>query len=1275
MRTKLSIFLKLSLLITFAVSITAYAINEVYVWGGSAILTTDSIGDLVQETDLLRHPLETRIDLLQQDVLLLSQMAITRELMELLEKHGNAPSHEKSDLKEHLADMFVEMLRTTPHYMHISLMQITEGNEVLRVERFGERVEEMNEDQFVIRAEEALFQDVLHRNKGEISFSDIDLHRENGKIISPHFLTLQAAGAVYAKEKMIGVLMIEVDFSQLLKDIPWQNAEGEQLYVVNTLGDFLAHPDSAQLFGSDLGHPARIQNLYAELPSAWNSGGKEKGVLMPKDSEHGNVLAYHKYRYDPLNPQRHLGILIETPYRHIIEGISDVEKRGLALSAAIAAVAAIIGMLFLRIMIRPLGRIADMVVRYRKGEKDISLPPDSQDEIGVLAREFGAMMKQKNEEDWVKENLVGTTNTLLGFKHMKPFAEALIEGAAQAVGAPLAMLYVSDRFIHGQEEPGDEAVSLLGAYGYKEWEHFPKRFASGEGLIGQCLKSWQSMLITHIPENYLRIASALGESAPCEILLMPILFENRVAGVMELARWDRFSPIQQNFMEQLCFNAGVILNGISSGMRTEELLEETRQTAEELQRSEEELKTQQEELQSSNEELEEKTKALEMQNSQVRKQSQELERASTYKSEFLANMSHELRTPLNSLLILAKSLAGNEEGNLTDEQVEEANVIHRGGLELLSLINDILDLSKVEAGKISLHLEAVPLDGILHRMQQQFLPLAGESGVLFEIRRVGDLPGILHTDAQRVEQILKNLLSNAFKFTSRGAVVLEVAQGANEMLAFSVIDTGIGIDPEKLNDIFEAFQQEDGSIDRHYGGTGLGLTIARKFARLLGGEIRVKSAKGKGSVFSLLVPMRGASGAADALPSLPEERLYIQEAPKKNLLIIEDDRDFAKILTKIARKKGYACILAENGAAGIKLAQEQEVTAIILDLGLPDMDGFSVLNMLKDNPKTKRIPVHVISGQAQDGEDSLHQGAVGHLHKPVTSQQFDMVLARIEARAPSKVKRLLLVEDDENTQKAIHTLLKKSDIEMQVCASGKEALEQVQREGFDCIILDLQLPDMNGFEWLEQVEGKLGEKRPPVIVHTARELTEEENRRLQQYTGNIVIKGAGADGRLLDEVTLFLHSVEAALPAHQQISVKMQHDPEQSLQGRTVLVVDDDLRNTFALSKVLKKRGLTVVIADNGQMALDKLHAEKNIDLVIMDIMMPVMDGYQAIREIRAKAKWRELPILALTARAMPEEQEKCIAAGANDYLTKPVDLEKLMTLISVWLFRQEKAA
>lgn len=1336
MRLKLSIIAKLSVLVIAAVVATALAVNEIYVRGSNQILIDRAINDLEKEAEFFSYPLSGRIERLKDDAELLAALHATQGLMRAHLNGGKDPVTQtpQSAFEERLSTTFIEMLRTRAAYQRIRFIGVANGGkDILRVERFGNLIERMPDNKLEASAQERYFQETLQRMPGEIYLSEPNLDRQFGKITQPHTLVLRAAIPIFTTDKEpFGIILINMDFGNVLQDIRPNLAEDRGLYLTNASGDYLLHPDPTVLYASDLGHERRIQHDRPQLLKLMGNTKEEKATFQPQDPESGQVFTFRKYHFNPLTPHQYIGIAIEAPYASIISKTQEVERTGFLFSSGITLVATLAAIFLLRLLIRPLNRVADAVVRYRKGEKDIALPVESPDEIGVLAREFASMMQQKNEEDWIKENLVSISRNLLGFKELRGFSNNLMEVLTPSVAAQVGVLYISSTFARQHAESETETLVFLGSWGYKrqEDEQLPRSFPWGEGLVGSCARSRLRMMITDIPDDYVRIASALGESKPRHLLLLPVVFENTLVGVIELATVNAFSKTHLAFLEQLSFHIGVIINSISAGMRTQELLEETRQTAEELQRSEEELKTQQEELEASNEEMEEKTKALEEQNTRIKRQSMELEEtkrlieekareletSNKYKSEFLANMSHELRTPLNSLLILARSLAANEEGNLTADQVEEARVIHNGGLELLSLINDILDLSKVEAGKINIVAEEIYISDFTQKMRQQFEPIARESALDFHIRVDETLPETVRTDGQRTEQIIKNLLSNAFKFTEKGSVTLDIrpVQDATELqrislvgagaIALSVIDTGIGIESSKLKDIFEAFQQEDGSTDRHYGGTGLGLTIARKFAHLLGGEIHVSSEKGKGSTFTLYLPLAvetsqsqpsalsvpastqdASSSDTVELRAMPKTPLrpFIQDDRKsirendKVLLIIEDDRTFASTLMNISRKRGYKCLVAGDGKSGLLLASEQPVTAVILDLKLPDINGMRVLELLKHDLNTRHIPVHIISGITEPEAITplLKKGAIGYLQKPVAQDELDGAFSRIEGMLNTSVKKVLVVEDDKKTQTAIRSLLKQQDTEITIAGTGGAALKHLKDTAFDCIILDLKLPDMTGLEWLEAVEKESGDLAPPVIIYTAKELSEDENRQLNRYTGSIVIKGANSSERLLDEVTLFLHSVESTLSQEQQTMIRMQHDPDKALQNRTVMLVDDDLRNTFALSKLLKKHGMKVVIADNGQMALDKLKEEKSIELVIMDIMMPVMDGYQAMQEIRKHPVWKRLPIIALTARAMPEEQERCMESGANDYLVKPVDMERLLMLLRVWLFRQEQAA
>jgi PAS domain S-box-containing protein len=1429
MLARFPITLKLSALLVLIVIATALMVNQLYLQGSNRILVEQAVGDLENETQSFAYPLEAKIEQLQDDAKLLSSLNASSGFVRAQAGGGSA------DETDRLVTAFSEMLRVRENYVRIRLIGVAEGGrELLKVEREGETIVRRDGGELAPRTTEGFFEEALRAKRGQVSLSEPGLYRENGEFTQPHQLVMRASAPLYASNgDLFGFIVIGLDLGRLLGQIRNELSADHTLYVTDDRGAYLVNPDSSKLFGSDLDNASRLQRDFPELPAALERIKDGALTLLPEDTGRNDVLSFRKLAYDPLRPERFLGISVEGDYAEITAKTAEFRNYGLLVSLAIVVAAAVLAIVLLRISLRPLTVIADAVVRYRDGERNLVLPTQSPDEIGLLAREFSDMMQQKDAEDWTRNNLVELSQGLLGFTQLGQFADALLESVTKAVGAEVGVIYLSSTITRRR---GDEAemLALAGACGFIARDGLAQGYALGEGLVGQCAKDRLARSITEIPDNYLTVATALGEAKPREILLLPILFESRLAGVIELASLSGFTPVQRGLLEQLGYNIGVTANSISSRAHTEELLEESRQQAEELQRSEEELKTQQEELEASNEEMEERARELEALNKQIRESSERLgavvdsaldgiisidelgtvqsvnpacerlfgykpdevigqnikmlmpdpyhsehdgylaryhrtgvpriigtagrevearrkdgttfpidlsvsafmldgkryfsgtirditarkeaeERmalASRYKSEFLANMSHELRTPLNSLLILARSLAGNEEGNLTEEQVEEAQVIYNGGLELLSLINDILDLSKVEAGKLNFIAEKVAVETIAARLQRQFEPVANESGLKFAIEIEKGLPKSIKSDPQRLEQVIKNLLSNAFKFTEKGSVTLKIGRPpkAGELyrttldrkttLAFSVTDTGIGIDPTKLNDIFEAFQQEDGSIDRHYGGTGLGLTIARKFAHMLGGEVQVASEKHRGSTFTLMLPESWDVRQEDEPAPLPAKKAtkavrQKQEAAPvpspafvsddreiigekdKTVLIVEDDKPFAGTLMKIARAHGYKCLVAGDGKSGILLALEQPVSAVILDLTLPDIDGTVVLEQLKGNLKTRHIPVHIITGRSGE-EDVAHlrRGAIGYLTKPVEMEEIDRAFGKIEHLLHAEIKKILVVEDDRNTQAAIHSLLKKKTVAIDCADTGRAALEKLGGDTYDCIILDLTLPDMTGFEWLEAVEKQAGESGlPPVIVYTAKDLSEEEDRKLNQYTGSIVIKGASSAERLLDEATLFLHSVESSLTSDQQTMIRMQHDPDKVLQDRKVLLVDDDMRNTFALSKLLKKHGMDVTIADNGQMALDKLRDEAGIELVIMDIMMPVIDGYQAIKAIRAQAQFAGLPVVALTARAMPEEQERCMEAGANDYLTKPVDIERLLTLLRVWLFHRDEAA
>lgn len=997
--------------------------------------------------------------------------------------------------------------------------------------------------------------------------------------------------------------------------------------------------------------------------------------------------------------------------------------------------------------------------RISLGEYEQTIVPRSdRDQLSVALIRMLTSLKETTAENerqfWLKTQLARLTGLAQGVASVHQLVGMLISEISRLVGAGQGIIYLKET--QSSESQSNEYV-LLGSYAFKERKNVANRVRPGEGLVGQCILEKKPILLSNVPSDYIHIQSGLGESKPFQIVVLPILFEEDVLAVIELASFKPFTGIEHELLEQLSDTLGVVIQAANSRQKTEALLRESQLLTEELQTQQEELRTaneeleeqtlmlkqseekmriQSEELQAINEELEEKTNYLEVQKADIEKQNafiqlskqdleekaKELELASQYKSEFLANMSHELRTPLNSLLILSKSLSSNEDGNLNEDQIESAKIIHSGGLDLLTLINDILDLSKVEAGKLDIQMEEVRLDDLLQSIRYQFNPVAKQKGLSFILKLDDQIPEIVTTDGQRTEQILKNLLSNAFKFTASGSVTVEIASAGkgtayqnkhleeNGSLALTVTDTGIGIPASKQQAIFEAFQQADGTTSRKYGGTGLGLTISRELAKLLGGEIHMRSTEGKGSSFTLYLPLGGAAitemsepkiasikaevaesvdslqisselliastiedhlqSAQPAKTFLPDDREHLRNTVQdKVILIVEDDPTFAKILMDMSYKKGFKCLAAGDGFSALQLAKQYIPSAILLDLGLPDMDGLKVLDHLKYHNETRHIPVHIISGRDKSS-DSLQRGAIGYLSKPIQAEDIEAVFNKIEHKLQERIQQVLVVEDDLNNQKAIHELLKHKKVDIHSVSTGKDGLQLMRSQPFDCVILDLTLPDMTGFELLQQLVVDSEGSIPPIIINTGKELTQEEYKELNHFTDSIVIKGANSPDRLLDEVSLFLHSVHKSLPQAHKEMIRMVRDSDESLKGRKILLVDDDLRNTFALSKVLRKHGLDVVMADNGKLALDKLESETGIELVIMDIMMPVMDGYEAIGHIRTMPKFQSLPIIALTAKAMTGDREKCIERGANDYMTKPVDTDKLLSLIRVWLLR-----
>jgi len=913
---------------------------------------------------------------------------------------------------------------------------------------------------------------------------------------------------------------------------------------------------------------------------------------------------------------------------------------------------------------------------------------------------------RNTEQDWLKTNLAKFTNMLQGQRDLTTVGRLLLSELTPLVNAHQGVIYQ----LEGEEK--NNTLNLLAAYADDGANGHPQALTLGEGLIGQCALDKRRMLITEIPDHTVRISSALLKVAPRNNIVLPVLFENQVKAVIELASMHEFTALQTMFLEQLTTSIGIVLNSIEATMQTEGLLKQSQQLAGELQ-------AQQRELQQTNEQLEQKAQQLAERNVEVERKNQEIEQArraleekatelaltSKYKSEFLANMSHELRTPLNSILILGQQLTDNPEGNLTAKQVEFAKTIHGAGTDLLNLISDILDLSKIESGTVTVDAEEVFLSNLLDMVARPFRHEAETRQLSFDVHVDPNLGRSINTDTKRLQQVLKNLLSNAFKFTAQGGVRLNVnaavggwsndhpvlSQAAG-VVAFEVSDSGIGIPQEKQKIIFEAFQQADASTSRKYGGTGLGLAISRELASLLGGEIHLRSASGAGSTFTLYLPVKYAGPNTSLAPMsttvgaprphqpgfhivpertiepIPDDRMDVT-AGDAILLIVEDDPHYARILVDLARDKGFKALLAMRGDDALNLAKQYQPTAVSLDVFLPDMLGWTVLSQLKQNPLTRHIPVQIVSLD-EDRQHGLARGAFAFVNKPTSREGIEDALSRIKEFAEPRKKRLLIVEDNQVEQMSIRELLGHDDIEIANVATGTEALNVLQTRPADCVVLDLRLPDMSGFEVLERMRADSGLADIPVVVFTGRELSAEEDAQLHTMARSIVVKGVESPERLLNETALFLHRVITDLPPEKQHMLERLNSSDEDLVGRTVLLVDDDPRNIFALSSALERRGMNVLTATTGAEAIQIIEETPSLAIVLMDIMMPEMDGYQTIEKIRSDAAYRRLPIIALTAKAMKGDREKCLQAGASDYLAKPVNTEQLLSALRMWLHR-----
>ena len=947
--------------------------------------------------------------------------------------------------------------------------------------------------------------------------------------------------------------------------------------------------------------------------------------------------------------------------------------------------------------------------------------------IGVAAVMASRDFKARNRESWLRAGQLGFGGVMQGDLPLERLADNVVRYLAQYLDAQAGAVFIAE----------GSAFRRIGAYALPPGEAALVR--PGDGLAGQAVKNDAPLHVRDVPANYLPVASGTGAAQSAELLIAPAIIDGRAYGVVELGFFGKVDAAKPELLNRIAQPLAAAIRAAKDRSRLEELLQETQAQAVELQAREEELRvnneeleeqsralresraqleSQQAELEQINAQLEEQAQALEHQRDALQQshailtaKSDELKRANEYKSEFLANMSHELRTPLNSTLILAKLLADNKDGNLNETQVKYAQTISSAGKDLLTLINDVLDLSRIEAGKIEVSAEPVSLASIVDSLVKQIQPQAQERRLQFAATVEPGTPDAIRTDPQRLSQILKNLLSNALKFTQQGEIELRVYRSGPANVSFAVRDSGVGIEPHQHDVIFEAFRQADGSIHRKYGGTGLGLSISKDLAQLLGGTISVQSTPGKGSTFTLTLPLEYAASNPPPPDRLPARRATAGGAPSPDpapaaapadhpgtakarpsalsaasiaddrdrltpgvrlILVVEDDVPFALILRDLAHEMKFQTVVVHSAGDALIAADRYRPSAILLDINLPDFSGLGVLDQLKRNPRTRHIPVHVAS-VADYKREALELGAVGYALKPAKREELVEALHRIEDKLSQSVRRVLIVEDDPRQRESLRQLLGNGDVQITAVESAGAALKELAAATFDCVVLDFNLPDLSGYDLLERMARQEEVSFPPVIVYTGRSLSRDEEQRLGRYSKSIIIKDARSPERLLDEVTLFLHQVESNLPpAHQQM-LKTARNRDSSLEGRRILVVEDDVRNIFALTSVLEPNGATVEIARNGREALEALARSTSagavgLDMVLMDIMMPEMDGLTAMREIRKRPEWKKLPIIALTAKAMRDDQEKCLAAGANDYIAKPLDVEKLLSLVRVWM-------
>lgn len=1098
-----------------------------------------------------------------------------------------------------------------------------------------------------------------------------------------------------------------------------------------------------------------------------DEGRQELIDLINKDKEDyinsfKDVISLIKNTNERINRLNDIGLEISNTAEEIKQSIIEEQStfgpkvkstndKAIVIMLALSFVAIILSVLvsikIIRMVVFPVKTVTDTFKGFSEGEANLKvrLKANSVDEIGKMASYFNKfmdkleiIMNESEKQNWLKTGQSELNEKIRGEQDITSLTYNIIAYVCKYLNAQVGAFYL---------KTDDDTFKMVSSYAYKKRKNLTNEVKDGEGLVGQCALEKQTIVLSNVPHDYITINSGLGEAVPRNIMVTPCIYHEELNCIIEIGSFYKFSDPQIEFIETISEIIAISINTAESRTKLKELLdkslkqteelqlqqEELRQTNEELEEqakalkeSEASLQEQQEELRVINEELEDQTEGLKKQRDEINRKNEELERAqkeieekaidlesaNKYKSEFLANMSHELRTPLNSILILSKLLSDKQaKTTITEKDLEFANTIYSSGNDLLDLINDILDLSKVEAGKMEVNLENMNLSELVYDIERSFRQIAIEKGLDFKTNILNGLPEYIYTDPQRVKQIVNNLVSNSFKFTEKGGITVNISRPAPDeiennsidhktAIKISVIDTGIGIPKDKQKLIFEAFKQSDGTISRKYGGTGLGLSISKELTKLLGGSIILESKEGKGTNFAIILPEKlpekhefgkekhsnkqkqqdliNKSDEEVAVTKVTDMKVSNQEikddekilnSHERCLLIIEDDPSFSQILIELANEKGFKCLKAENGETGISLAAKYKPNAIILDIGLPGIDGWEVIKKLKENSSTKNIPVHVMSGYEDEDIVESKQGIVGYLKKPVGLDKINEIFQNIEYINEKPFNNLLIVEDNKSQRYSIKELFSNKGVQTKEVDTGEKAYNLLKSESFDCMILDLGLRDMSGLELLKNLR-KNNLLQIPVIVYTGKELSREEEAKLQKYAKTIIVKGPRSMERLMSEVSLFLHSITVKTAYEKSDITRMNFENDDGLSGKKILIIDDDMRNVFALSSVLEEKNIKVVVGKNGKEGIAKLNDNPDTDLVFMDIMMPEMDGYTAMREIRKIEKYQDIPIIALTAKAMKEDRNKCIEAGANDYLTKPVDIQKLISLVRVWLHK-----